>query len=199
MSDLEARTKEASMWIRSVPVEEATGRLKEAYDWQSKRLGKPTEFTLLGSLDPEIVHARLGLYRASEKCPSALTPRQRCVIGYVTSVLNETPHCSSQVGLKLRELEYTDEEMRALDEGRYETLGTEEAAVARYAAKLTKEPGAVVESDLQELRASGLGDLEILDANNMCAHLNYVNRIANGLGLKTEVGEEFQAFAAIPQ
>jgi uncharacterized peroxidase-related enzyme len=199
MSDLEARTKEASMWIRSVPVEEATGRLKEAYDWQSKRLGKPTEFTLLGSLDPEIVHARLGLYRASEKCPSALTPRQRCVIGYVTSVLNETPHCSSQVGLKLRELGYTDEEMRALDEGRYETLGTEEAAVARYAAKLTKEPGAVVESDLQELRASGLGDLEILDANNMCAHLNYVNRIANGLGLKTEVGEEFQAFAAIPQ
>jgi uncharacterized peroxidase-related enzyme len=199
MSDPDAGTKEASMWIRSVPVEEATGRLKEAYDWQSKRLGKPTEFTLLGSLDPEIVHARLGLYRASEKCPSALTPRQRCVIGYVTSVLNETPHCSSQVGLKLRELGYTDEEMQALDEGRYETLGTEEAAVARYAAKLTKEPGAVADSDIEDLRANGLGDLEILDANNMCAHLNYVNRIANGLGLKTEVGEEFQAFAAIPQ
>lgn len=187
------------MWIRTVPVEEATGRLKEAYEWQSKRLGKPTEFTLLGSLDPEIVHARLGLYRASEKCPSALTPRQRCVIGYVTSVLNETPHCSSQVGLKLRELGFTVDQVRALDEGRFDSLAPDEAAVARYAAKLTREPGAVTESDLEELRSSGLGDLEILDANNMCAHLNYVNRIANGLGLKTEVGEEFQAFAAIPQ
>src|SRR5919108_830941 len=136
------------MWIRTVPVGEASGRLKEAYDWQSKRLGRPTEFTLLGSLDPEIVHARLVLYRASERCPSELTPRQRCVIGYVTSVLNETPHCSSQVGLKLRELGYTDEEMRALDEGRYETLAADEAAVARYAAKLTNEPGAVDESDI---------------------------------------------------
>lgn len=187
------------MWIKTVPVEEATGRLKEAYDWQAKRLGKPTEFTLLGSLDPEIVHARLGLYRASEKCPSALTARQRTVIGYVTSVLNETPHCSSQVGLKLRELGFTEEEIGALNEGRYEDLAPEEGSVARYSAKLTKEPGAVAEEDLEDLRANGLGDLEIVDANNMCAHLNYVNRIANGLGLKTEVDEEFQAFAAIPQ
>jgi uncharacterized peroxidase-related enzyme len=187
------------MWISTVSVEEATGRLKEAYDWQAKRLGKPTEFTLLGSLDAEIVHARLGLYRASEKCPSALTPRQRCVIGYVTSVLNETPHCSSQVRLKLRELGFTEDQIRAMDQGRYETLEPGEAAVARYTHKLTREPGAMTESDVEDLRASGLGELEILDANNMCAHLNYVNRIANGLGLKTEVGEEFEAFAAIPQ
>jgi uncharacterized peroxidase-related enzyme len=187
------------MWIKTVPVEEATGRLKEAYDWQSKSLGKPTEFTLLGSLDPEIVHARLDLYRASEKCPSALTPRQRTVIGYVTSVLNETPYCSSQIKLKLVELGFTADEVMAIDEGNYDALAPEEAAVARFAAKLTKEPGAVRESDVDELRAVGLGDLEILDANNMCAHLNYVNRIANGLGLKHEVGREFQAFAAIPQ
>jgi len=187
------------MWIRTVPVEEAAGRLKEAYDWQSKRLGNPTEFTLLGSLDPEIVHARLGLYRASEKCPSALTPRQRCVIGYVTSVLNDTPHCSSQVRLKLRELGFTEGQLRAMDEGRYEELEPDVAAVARYTHKLTREPGEMVESDIEDLRANGLGDLEILDTNNMCAHLNYVNRIANGLGLKTEVGEEFEAFAAIPQ
>lgn len=187
------------MWIKAVPVEEATGRLKEAYDWQAKRLGRPTEFTLLGSLAPEIVHARLGLYRASEKCPSALTPRQRCVIGYVTSVLNATPHCSSQVRLKLRELGFTEGELRAMDEGRYEALEPGEAAVARYTHKLTRDPGGMAESDVEDLRKSGLGDLEILDANNMCAHLNYVNRIANGLGLKTEVGEEFEAFAAIPQ
>jgi uncharacterized peroxidase-related enzyme len=187
------------MWIKTVPVGEATGRLKEAYDWQAKRLGRPTEFTLLGSLDPEIVHARLNLYRASEKCPSALTPRQRTVIGYVTSVINETPHCSSQVRLKLRELGFTDDEIGAMDEGRYEELNAGEAAVARYTAKLTRDPGAVTESDIADLRATGLGDLEILDANNMCAHLNYVNRVANGLGLKTEVGEEFQAYAAIPQ
>jgi uncharacterized peroxidase-related enzyme len=187
------------MWIGTVPVEEASGELKEAYDWQSKRLGKPTELTMLGSLAPEIVHARLTLYRASEHCPSALTPRQRTVIGYVTSVLNFTPHCASQVRLKLRELTFTEDEIRAMDEGRYDVLQPAEAAVARYSAKLTKQPGELTEADITALRAEGLTDLEILDANNMCAHLNYVNRIANGLGLKSEVDAEFQAYDAIPQ
>jgi uncharacterized peroxidase-related enzyme len=187
------------MWIRTVPVEQATGRLKEAYDWQASRLGQPTEFTMLGSLDPELVHARLALYRATERCPSRLTPRQRAVIGYVTSVLNETPHCASQVRLKLRELGFTDAEIRALDRRDYDRLPSGEAAVARYSAKLTMEPGSLMDRDVEALRAGGLGDMEILDANNMCAHLNYVNRIANGLGLKTEVTADFQAYAAIPQ
>ena len=189
----------STTWIGTIPVGEATGRLKEAYDWQSARLGRPTEFTMIGSLDPEIVHARLGLYRASERCPSALTPRQRTVIGYVTSMLNETPHCASQVRLKLRELGFTHDEIRSIDERRYDALAPGEAAVARYSDRLTLEPGGVSESDVQDLRANGLGDLEILDANNMCAHLNYVNRIANGLGLRSEVDAGFEAFAAIPQ
>jgi uncharacterized peroxidase-related enzyme len=189
----------SATWIGTIPVDEATGRLKEAYDWQSARLGRPTEFTMIGSLDPEIVHARLGLYRASERCPSGLTPRQRAVIGYVTSMLNDTPHCSSQIRLKLHTLGFTEEEIRAINGRRYDTLAPGEAAVARYSERLTLEPGAVSEGDVEDLRANGLGDLEILDANNMCAHLNYVNRIANGLGLRSEFDAGFEAFAAIPQ
>lgn len=48
------------------------------------------------------------------------------------------------------------------------------------------------------LRRQGFGDLEILDANNMCANLNDVNRIANGLGLKAPVPEDFPPYSAIP-
>ena len=33
----------------------------------------------------------------------------------------------------------------------------------------------------------------------MCAHLNYVNRIANGLGLKERVDAGFTPYAAIPR
>ena len=186
------------MWIRTVPEHEATGRLAEAYDWQSAALGHPTEFTTLGSLDPEIVHARLTLYKASERCPSALTPAQRAVIGYVTSVLNDTPHCATQVLVTLRELDFSDDDIAALDDGRYDFLPTPDAALARYARTLTRDPGAIGEADIEALRAEGFGDLEILDANNQCAHLNYVNRIANGLGLKTRVVDHYPAYAAIP-
>src|SRR6202035_4982429 len=91
-------------WIQTIPSSDATGTLKEAYDWQAKRLGEPTEFTQLGSLYPELVLQRLQLYKTVEACPSALSPIERQVAALVTSVLNETPYCSSGLVLKLESL-----------------------------------------------------------------------------------------------
>ncbi len=57
--------------------------------------------------------------------------------------------------------------------------------------KVTLTPGEVTDADIEQLRAVGFTDLEILDASNHTAHLNYTNRVANGLGLRTEpVAEE---------
>ncbi len=89
------------VWITTVPPAEATGTLADAYRRQAATLGHPSDFSLLGSLDPNLVAARMDLYRASERCPSALTQRQRRIVAYLTSVLNRTPHCASQVRLKL--------------------------------------------------------------------------------------------------
>jgi uncharacterized peroxidase-related enzyme len=187
------------VWIRTVPPEEAEGRLAESYAWQAERLGRPTEFTQLGSLEPELVHARLVLYKATEGATSALTVRQRTLAGHITSVLNRTPHCASRSSIKLRELGFTEAEIVAAESGRYDELVPEEAAVARYAAKLTLEPGAIVVEDVTALRAAGLGDHEIVDLNAQVAHLNYTNRVANGLGLLDEVPSDFPAFATVPR
>jgi uncharacterized peroxidase-related enzyme len=186
------------VWIRTVPASQATSTLAHAYHRQAAILGHPSQFSLLGSLDPDLVAARLELYHASERCPSALTLRQRLIIAYVTSVLNRTPHCASQVRLKLTHTGVPDQVIGALDQGHYQDLEPAEAAVARYAHKLTVAPGQMTQADVQALRAVGLDDLAIVDANNMCAHLNYVNRIAGGLGLHHEVGADFPAFATIP-
>jgi alkylhydroperoxidase family enzyme len=56
----------------------------------------------------------------------------------------------------------------------------------------------MAESDVQALRAAGFEDLDILDANNQCAHLNYTNRVANGLGLLTEAVIEERSRDRIP-
>ncbi len=186
------------VWIRTIPPWQATGTLAHAYQRQAATLGQPSQFSMLGSLHPDLVAARLDLYRASERCPSALTPRQRLIIAYLTSALNRAPHCASQVRLKLTQTGAPDQLINTLDQGHYEHLEPAEAAVARYAHKLTCDPGAITEADVQALRTVGLDDLAILDANNMCAHLNYVNRIANGLGLHHEVPADFPAFATIP-
>jgi uncharacterized peroxidase-related enzyme len=124
------------------------------------------------------------------------------LISYVTSALNRTPYCMSQVTIKLRQTGLVDDEIVALGTDPVafaERLPAPEAAVVRYAAKLTQDPGSVTESDIAELRAAGFSDLDIVDANAQCAHLNYVNRVANGLGIHTVVDPDFPAYSAIPE
>jgi NAD(P)H-hydrate epimerase len=60
------------------------------------------------------------------------------------------------------------------------------AALRGYAIKLTRNPSAVREQDLVPLRDAGLNDRAIVDANQVVAYFNYVNRIAHGLGVELE-------------
>jgi uncharacterized peroxidase-related enzyme len=185
-------------WIRTIDPEDADGRLAEAYGWQARKLGRPTEFTQLGSLDAEIVHARLVMYRASENVASRLSVRQRQLISYLTSILNATPHCAALARTQISNLAAADALLDALDRQAYDSLPPEDAALARYVHKLTLQPGTITEADIEDLREVGFEDLDILDANNQCAHLNYTNRVANGLGLLSEPAAEERTADRVP-
>jgi uncharacterized peroxidase-related enzyme len=193
-------------WIRTIANAEADGMLKEAYDWQAKRLGEPTEYTMLGSLYPELVMQRLQLYKTVEACPSGLSPIERQLAALVTSVLNATPHCTSGLRLKLESLglsrSFIDRVCvidRVCEDPRTARLGEARTdAIIDYAVKLTLTPGDIQAGDIEALRAQGLQDLDILDLNNMVAYDCYTNRVDNGLGLKTEIGTAREATLALP-
>lgn len=55
-----------------------------------------------------------------------------------------------------------------------------------YARKLTRTPGAVRAADVEALRDHGLDDLAIHDVCSIVAYFNFVNRIADGLGVELE-------------
>ena len=190
----------AMAWIRTVPWNEATGTLKDAYDWQAKRLGEPTEYTQLGSLYPELVQLRLQLYKTVEACPSGLSPLERQTAALVTSALNQTPHCSSGLVLKLESLGAERKFLEQLldDPSNTRSGNARLDAIIDYAVKLTLTPGSVSEEDVAQLRAQGLEDLDILDLNNMVAYYCYTNRVADGLGLKTPIGSTREATLAVP-
>ena len=59
-------------------------------------------------------------------------------------------------------------------------------ALCDHAAKLTRTPGAMVEADVVRLRDLGLCDRAINDATQVIAFFNYINRIADGLGVDLE-------------
>ncbi len=70
----------------------------------------------------------------------------------------------------------------------YRTAELDEAtrAVLDFAVKLTRTPGDMMPSDLDALRQNGLSDLAIHDIVQVAAYFNYINRIADGLGVDLE-------------
>jgi uncharacterized protein YciW len=58
--------------------------------------------------------------------------------------------------------------------------------LCRYALKLTVSPWETTEADVLALREGDLSDRDIVDANQVVAYFNYVNRVAEGLGVELE-------------
>ncbi len=59
-------------------------------------------------------------------------------------------------------------------------------ALCEYAEKLSLTPSAMTENDIQKLRALGLSDNTIHDATQIIAYFNYINRVADALGVERE-------------
>jgi uncharacterized peroxidase-related enzyme len=62
-------------------------------------------------------------------------------------------------------------------------LSPRELAILTYVEKVTKTPARIVPEDLTPLREQGLDDRGILQALMICASFNYLNRIADGIGV----------------
>lgn len=76
----------------------------------------------------------------------------------------------------------------ALESGpwREAPLSEPELAFCAYAEKLTQTPAEVTEQDVDALRDAGWNDREIHDGCQVIAYFNYINRIADGLGVDPE-------------
>lgn len=51
---------------------------------------------------------------------------------------------------------------------------------------MTRTPAAVRRQDVETLRKHGLSDRDILDAVEVIAYFNYINRVADALGIDPE-------------
>jgi alkylhydroperoxidase family enzyme len=52
--------------------------------------------------------------------------------------------------------------------------------------KLTREPSAITAEDAERLRAQGLSDAGIHDAIQVVSFFNYINRVAEAVGIDDE-------------
>ena len=171
-------------WIEEIEVGQADGKLAEMYTELTKRRGKISNILKVHSLNPEAMSNHLDLYMTLMFGKSGLSRAEREAVAVVVSATNECEYCVNHHTEALRH--YIDDEetlnMLATADG-LETLEPRLSNIVRHAERLTAAPGAMTESDLEELRAVGLDDKDILDLTLLVGYFNFVNRIAVGLGV----------------
>ena len=59
-------------------------------------------------------------------------------------------------------------------------------ALCDFAVRLTRDPAAIGGADIETLRAQGLDDPAIHDAIQVIAYFNYINRVAEAVGIGPE-------------
>ena len=171
-------------WIDEVDVSEADGRLAEIYQELIEKRGKVSNILKVHSLNPDAMGNHLDLYMTIMFGKSGLSRAEREAIGVVVSAENDCTYCVKHHAEALKRYIKDDETLTMLmTADGLETLEPRLSNIVRYAEKLTSAPGAMTESDLGELRAVGLCDNDILDITLITAYFNFVNRIAQGLGV----------------
>ena len=75
--------------IRKIPVDQATGRLKQIYDAGLARTGEVAQIIQIMGLDPRSCQGSMQFYMSLMKSPNALPARQREMLATVVSNVND--------------------------------------------------------------------------------------------------------------
>ena len=133
--------------------------------------------------DPEALEQRSPLYNAIMFGPKGLPRAERELGVVVASRINGCAYCASVHALRFNQLAKQPEVMEQLQrDGLDAKLEPRLKAIVDYAAKLTRDPAAIMPADAAPLRAQGLSDLEILDLTHAVAMFAWANRLMQTLG-----------------
>ncbi len=172
-------------WIRVIEEPEAQGKLKEYYEEIRRARGKVANIMRVHSLQPEVMMAHLNFYRTIMLGPSGLSRHQRELLATVVSALNGCAYCVRHHAEALRAY-VKDEDFVAQVQRDYTQapLDAKDRAMLDYARQLTQAPASLTRNDVEKLQKAGFSDDEILSINLITSYFNFVNRVAEGLGVE---------------
>lgn len=170
-------------WIQQISDNDADGRLAELYEDIGKKRGKVANILRVQSLNPEALKGHLDFYMTLLFGNSPLKRKQREMIAVVVSSINQCSYCINHHAESLKKLSKDEEWTNRLAKNyREATLAADERAMLEYCEEVTRSATSS-EERLETLRNHGFSDRAILDMNMITGYFNFVNRMANGLGV----------------
>ena len=177
-------------WIKVIPFEEATGKLKRLYSKVSGPNDNVDNIMLVHGLRPHTMTGHMSLYKNVLHNSNNTLPKWFLeTIGVYVSLLNDCTYCIDHHFKGLQRLINDDAKALQIKSDLENNLMTFEDekynASLRYAKKLTQAASEIRKLDVQSLSDAGLTDGEVLEVNQVTSYFNYANRTVLGLGVST--------------
>jgi uncharacterized peroxidase-related enzyme len=184
-------------WIQTVPKSQASPEYAEALQAQHAWYPKEYEGQVPGipnndgdgivaahSLIPQALHHAFATFGALMDPKLPLSRRQHELIATVVSQHNCTRYCSVSHREFLRRATGDDALVRAIEADPQSAPLTEaERVMVDYSIQITRDATAVTREHHTRLRAVGFDDRGILQITMIAAWFNYINRVADSLGV----------------
>ena len=170
-------------WLRVPREEELPAEVLDLWAPSLERLGFVPNVLRLYALRPTHLLAWSGHHDELMKGDSGLSKAEREMIAVVVSVTNDCRYCIAAHSAALRKLT-KDAALADLVASDHNAAAISERmkAALDWAVKLTREPAAATEADVQRLRAAGWSDEDVMDIAEVTGMFNMTNRMASGLG-----------------
>jgi len=179
-------------WIKTIPYQEADGKLKKIYDRVKGPNNNIDNVLSIHSLRPHSLVGHMHLYKSVLHNSNNTLPKWYLeVIGVYVSMLNKCDYCVdhhfSGLSRLIDDHTLANKIWKAAKENDFShVLDDAKEAGLVYARKLTQNLTSISEEDIEQLRKEGFSDGEILEINQVISYFNYVNRTVLGLGVTTK-------------
>ena len=176
-------------WIRTIPYEEAEGRVKDLYERIKGPNNNVDNIMMAHSLRPHSMEGHMALYKNVLHHSRNTLPKWLLeTIGVCVSIINQCEYCIEHHYEGMRKLIEDDQRSQSIREALEEgdpskVFESKELATMNYAVKLTTNPQNISPDDIEKLRINNVDDGEILEINQVAAYFAYANRMVLGLGI----------------
>jgi uncharacterized peroxidase-related enzyme len=183
------KSSDRTSWLRIPDTSEPKGAVKTLWDESKARLGYLREFLKLPFETDRLALFQGYVNRLMRSDDCQLNAIDRELVALVVSLENRCPPCiiTHAGALEAHGLDKITVDM-LLANWRQAPISERQMALAQFASDLTLAPGEASDADLDELRAAGLSELDILETVQIVAIFNATNRLNSGLGIKVDPG-----------
>lgn len=180
-------------YISTIDESRASGPLKDLYEKYARPVGDDdaavNDILKVHSSNPPAIEAHVTMAVSALLMESPLSRTEREIIGVVVSLVNGCEYCLNHHAAALEKLLPFDRQKIVeplATEGDTDGLTDREEAIAKFAQKLTVDPGGMTGGDVAALKGAGLTEREVHDVVHAAAYCAYASRIALGLGASIE-------------